>query len=218
MELVQAANANTARRIERPMRAPTARRVVMVEPDRIAIARSVAGVFMRISLAPSAYRGVLLSSYTLTTRLPLGSPSPASRSRSSRASRRDGGPGCRPRPHGAAGRSISICRRWSNASKALSSRSARPSAPEEARAPTCADAAAAFVCAGSVSSRAARSDVPNSASRSRASANCSPAPDPGSERGAGREIGSIDLRPPALTSAPSRAPSRSRCAKTFSTP
>ena len=61
MELVQAANVNTARRIEAAdARADGRRRVVIVEPDRIAIARSVAGVFMRISLAPSAFRGVLL--------------------------------------------------------------------------------------------------------------------------------------------------------------
>ena len=66
MELVQAANANTARRIEAAdARADGRRRVVIVEPDRIAIARSVAGVFMRISLAPSAFRGGVAQARTL---------------------------------------------------------------------------------------------------------------------------------------------------------
>ena len=61
MKLVQAANASAARRIEAgDARADGRRRVVIVENDRIAIARSVAGVFMRINLAPSAFRGVLL--------------------------------------------------------------------------------------------------------------------------------------------------------------
>jgi hypothetical protein len=61
MKLAQAASSNAARRIETgDMRADGRRRVVIVEEDRIAIARSVAGVFMRIAVAPSAYRGILL--------------------------------------------------------------------------------------------------------------------------------------------------------------
>ena len=48
-------------RLEAPDgRADELRRVVLVARDRIVIARSVAGVFMQILLAPSAYRGVLL--------------------------------------------------------------------------------------------------------------------------------------------------------------
>ncbi len=61
MIFAQAASANAVRRIEAgDARADGRRRVVIVEKDRIAIARSVAGVFMRINLAPRAYRGVLL--------------------------------------------------------------------------------------------------------------------------------------------------------------
>ena len=61
MKLVQGADTNAARRIEvGDARADGRRRVVIVERHRIAIARSVAGVFMRISLAPSAFQGVLL--------------------------------------------------------------------------------------------------------------------------------------------------------------
>jgi hypothetical protein len=41
-------------------RADERRRVVLVARDRVVIARSVAGVFMRIQLMPSAYRGILL--------------------------------------------------------------------------------------------------------------------------------------------------------------
>src|SRR6202453_3153543 len=41
-------------------RADERRRVVLVARDRVVIARSVAGIFMRILLTPSAYRGVLL--------------------------------------------------------------------------------------------------------------------------------------------------------------
>jgi hypothetical protein len=41
-------------------RADERRRVVLVARDRVVIARSVAGVFMRLSLTPSAYRGILL--------------------------------------------------------------------------------------------------------------------------------------------------------------
>ena len=41
-------------------RADERRRVVLVARDRVVIARSVAGVFMRILLTPSAYRGILL--------------------------------------------------------------------------------------------------------------------------------------------------------------
>jgi hypothetical protein len=61
MILAQSASANAVRRIEASdARADGRRRVVTVEADRIAIARSVAGVYMRIHLAPSAYRGILL--------------------------------------------------------------------------------------------------------------------------------------------------------------
>jgi Family of unknown function (DUF6101) len=61
MNLAQAANLNATRRMEASdARADGRRRVVIVEEDRIAIARSVAGVFMRINLAPSAFRGILL--------------------------------------------------------------------------------------------------------------------------------------------------------------
>ena len=41
-------------------RADERRRVVLVARDRVVIARSVAGIFMRILLTPSAYRGILL--------------------------------------------------------------------------------------------------------------------------------------------------------------
>ena len=41
-------------------RADERRRVVLIARDRVVIARSVAGVFMRIQLMPSAYRGILL--------------------------------------------------------------------------------------------------------------------------------------------------------------
>jgi hypothetical protein len=59
MKLAQ--DSNAMRRIEAgDARADGRRRVVIVEEHRIAIARSVAGVFMRIHLAPSAYRGILL--------------------------------------------------------------------------------------------------------------------------------------------------------------
>jgi hypothetical protein len=61
MKLAQSTNANAARRLEAgDARADGRRRVVIVEEDRIAIERSVAGVFMRINLAPSAFQGVLL--------------------------------------------------------------------------------------------------------------------------------------------------------------
>ena len=66
MKLAQAANSNAARRIEAgDARADGRRRIVIVEEDSIAIARSVAGVFMRIHLAPSAYRGILLRAVRL---------------------------------------------------------------------------------------------------------------------------------------------------------
>ena len=61
MKLAQATYSNAARRIEAgDARADGRRRVVIVDEDRIAIARSVAGVFMQIGLAPSAFQGVLL--------------------------------------------------------------------------------------------------------------------------------------------------------------
>jgi len=61
MKLAQATYSNAARRIEAgDARADGRRRVVIVDEDRIAIARSVAGVYMQIHLAPSAFRGVLL--------------------------------------------------------------------------------------------------------------------------------------------------------------
>ena len=41
-------------------RADGGRRVVMLERDRVVIARGVAGVFMQIALEPQTYRGVLL--------------------------------------------------------------------------------------------------------------------------------------------------------------
>jgi hypothetical protein len=41
-------------------RADERRRVVLVARDRVVIARCVAGVFMRILLTPSVYRGILL--------------------------------------------------------------------------------------------------------------------------------------------------------------
>jgi len=51
-----------SRRIEAPdARADERRRVVWLTAERVQIARSVAGVFMRIDIAPSAYRGVALS-------------------------------------------------------------------------------------------------------------------------------------------------------------
>ena len=46
-------------------RADERRRVVLVARDRVVIARSVAGVFMRIQLTPRAYRGILLRLATL---------------------------------------------------------------------------------------------------------------------------------------------------------
>jgi len=54
-------NSGAARRFEASdERADGRRRVVTVAPDRIVIARSVAGVFMRIRLRPRAYSGILL--------------------------------------------------------------------------------------------------------------------------------------------------------------
>ncbi len=48
-------------RLEAPdPRADERRRVVLVTRESVVIARSVAGVFMRIALAPSAFQGVLL--------------------------------------------------------------------------------------------------------------------------------------------------------------
>lgn len=48
-------------RIEAPdARADGRRRVVLIARDRVVIARGVAGVFMRIALAPGAFRGILL--------------------------------------------------------------------------------------------------------------------------------------------------------------
>jgi hypothetical protein len=41
-------------------RADGRRRVVLLARDRVVIARSVAGVFMHIAMAPNAYRGVVL--------------------------------------------------------------------------------------------------------------------------------------------------------------
>ena len=50
-----------ARRIEAPdARADGRRRTVLLSRERVEIARSVDGVFMRIALKPGAYRGVLL--------------------------------------------------------------------------------------------------------------------------------------------------------------
>lgn len=50
-----------ARRIEAcDPRADGRRRVVLLARDRVVIARSVAGVFMRIAMTPNAYRGVVL--------------------------------------------------------------------------------------------------------------------------------------------------------------
>jgi len=49
------------RRIEAPdPRADGRRRVVLLARDRVEIARSVAGVYMHLTIAPNAYRGVLL--------------------------------------------------------------------------------------------------------------------------------------------------------------
>lgn len=51
-----------ARRIEEPdARADERRRVVLLSRERVEIARSVDGVFMRIALRPDAYAGVSLS-------------------------------------------------------------------------------------------------------------------------------------------------------------
>jgi hypothetical protein len=48
-------------RLEAPdRRADGRRRVVLVDRDSVAIARSIAGVFMHIALSPSAYLGILL--------------------------------------------------------------------------------------------------------------------------------------------------------------
>jgi hypothetical protein len=50
-----------SRRIEASdPRADGRRRVVLLARDRVVIARSVAGVFMHIAMAPNAYRGVVL--------------------------------------------------------------------------------------------------------------------------------------------------------------
>jgi Family of unknown function (DUF6101) len=46
-------------------RADGRRRVVLLARDRVVIARSVAGVFMHIAMAPNAYRGVVLRLTTL---------------------------------------------------------------------------------------------------------------------------------------------------------
>jgi hypothetical protein len=47
-------------------RADGRRRVVLLARDRVVIARSVAGVFMHIAMAPNAYRGVVLRLNALT--------------------------------------------------------------------------------------------------------------------------------------------------------
>jgi hypothetical protein len=61
MTLAPQANPGAGKRFEASdARADDRRRVVMVERDRIVIARSLDGVFMRIALEPSAYRGVVL--------------------------------------------------------------------------------------------------------------------------------------------------------------
>lgn len=49
------------RRIEAPdLRADGSRRVVLLARDRVEIARSVAGVFMRVAVRPKSFRGVAL--------------------------------------------------------------------------------------------------------------------------------------------------------------
>jgi hypothetical protein len=61
MNSVPMPGSSESRRFEAPdVRADEHRRVVIVAGDRVVIVRSVAGVFMRITLRPSAYRGILL--------------------------------------------------------------------------------------------------------------------------------------------------------------
>lgn len=61
MQLAPTPGSRAARRLETPdPRADEGRRVVIVARDRVVIARSIEGVFMRILLRPAAYRGVAL--------------------------------------------------------------------------------------------------------------------------------------------------------------
>jgi hypothetical protein len=173
MKLVRGADTKAARRIEvGDARADGRRRVVIVERHRIAIARSVAGVFMRISLAPSAFQGVLLRLVRLDD---------AGFHYEIHLMHRDPDLGVVLAEADDQAEAEAAWRRWAQQFHlpALSKRARR----------RCAAAAADFACGAPASSRAARSGVPNSASRLRASANCSLALAPVSERGAGRRSG-----------------------------